>query len=85
MKYPAPDGHIIESSQDNPVIYTCPAPSNWSDGTYESLETAVTSKNELVQIKIVRVVSNGTVEITVTERTPVEIAEYIKNIEQNAS
>jgi hypothetical protein len=80
MQYPAPDGTVIESSANGPVIYSCPSPANWSDGTYESLETTSGPNNELQQISIVRVVDNGTVQITVTERTQQEIQDYFQNI-----
>jgi hypothetical protein len=82
MQYPAPDGTIIESSPNGPVIYTCPSPSNWTVGTYESLETSSKPDNTLGQIKIVRVINNGTVIITITERTQQEIEEYFQNLEQ---
>jgi hypothetical protein len=81
MQYPAPDGTIIESSSNGPVIYTCPSPSNWISGTYESLETSSGITN-IEQIKIVRVINNGTVTITITERTQQEIEGYFQNLEQ---
>jgi len=80
MNYPAPDGHIIESSPSGPVVYTCTAPSNWTDGTYESLETSSNPDNTLQQIRIVRLVDQGQVTITVTERTQQEIADYFENL-----
>jgi hypothetical protein len=80
MNYPAPDGHIIESSQNGPVTYSCAAPSNWADGTYESFETSSTSDNSLQQIRVVRVVDQGQVTITVTERTQQEIEDYFQNL-----
>ena len=81
MQYPAPDGTIIESSPNGPVIYTCLSPSNWTIGTYESLETSSGISN-IEQIKIIRVINNGTVTITITERTQQEIEEYFQNLEQ---
>ena len=80
MKYPAPDGTIMESSPLGPVTYTCNDPTNWSDGTYESLETSSNVDNSLQQLRIVRVVSNGQVEITITERTQQEIQDYFQNL-----
>ena len=80
MQYPAPDGTIMESSPLGPVTYTCSDPSNWSDGTYESLETSSNVDNSLQQLRIVRVVSNGQVEITITERTQQEIQDYFQNL-----
>lgn len=82
MNYPAPDGTIIQSSSNGPVSYTCAAPASLSDGTYESFETSSKSDNSLQQIRIVRVVSNGQVEITITERTQQEIEQYFQNIGQ---
>lgn len=80
MQYPAPDGTMIQSSNSGPVIYNCASPSNWSDGTYVSYETTSNSNNELVQIKITRVVNDGQVQITVTEQTQQEIQDYFQNI-----
>ena len=80
MEYPAPDGTIMESSPLGPVTYTCNDPINWSDGTYESLETSSNVDNSLQQLRIVRVVSNGQVEITITERTQQEIQDYFQNL-----
>ena len=80
MKYPAPDGHIIESSPYGPVVYTCPSPLDWSNGTFESFETSSKYDNTLQQIKIIRVVNDGFVEITVTEQTQQEIQNYFQNL-----
>ena len=80
MIYPAPDGHLINSSPDGPVTYTCPSPDSWPQGTYESFETSSKPDNSLEQIKIVRTVNNGEVQITVTERTPQEIQDYLNTI-----
>jgi len=80
MQYPLPDGTTIQSSPLGPVTYTGIAPSSWDDGTYEIYETGSDISGNLEQIKILRVVSNGQMEITVTERTPQEIEEYFKNI-----
>ena len=80
MQYPAPDGTTLQSSNSNPVIYNCVAPSNWSDGTYESYETTSDLNNDLVQIKIIRVVNSGQVQITITEQTQQQIQDYFQNI-----
>jgi hypothetical protein len=82
MNYPAPDGTIIQSSSNGPVSYACAAPVSLSEGTYESFETSSKSDNSLQQIRIVRVVSAGQVQITVTERTQQEIEQYFQNIGQ---
>lgn len=82
MNYPAPDGTVIQSSANGPVSYTCEAPESLAEGTYESFETSCKPDNSLQQIRIVRVVSGGQVEITITERTQQEIEQYFQNIEQ---
>jgi hypothetical protein len=76
MKYPAPDGHIIDSNPNGPVIYTLPC--DWmSEGIYESHETtSAATAIGIKQIKIVRVVENGTMIITVTESTEQELIDY---------
>jgi hypothetical protein len=78
MKYPAPDGTILESSPFNPVTYTCDV-NNISDGTYESYETKSKSDNTLQQIKVVRVVDDNRMTITIIEQTPEQILEYLQN------
>ena len=80
MKYPAPDGTILESNTTNPVTYTCSKPENLSDGTYVSYETTSDSNNNLKQIKIIRVVNSDTLQITITEQTQQEIDQYFQNI-----
>jgi hypothetical protein len=77
MKYPAPDGHIIESSPNGPVTYTCPV--DWSDGQYVSYESTM-SVNGLKQIHILRSVDQGICTFTITEMTAQEIQEYIQNL-----
>ena len=77
MKYPAPDGTILESSS-TPVTYSCSV-TNFSDGTFESYETSSKSDNTLQQIKVVRVVNDNVMTITITEQTPEEILEYLQN------
>ena len=79
MKYPAPDGTIIESSPDHPVTHQCDA-YGLQDGIYESFETT-SNYYGLCQLRIVREVINGIMTITVTERTQREIEDYIKNLE----
>jgi hypothetical protein len=80
MNYPAPDGHIIESDPNGPVTYTLPC--TWmSEGIYNSLET--TSAATIIgikQIKIMRVVENGTMTITVTESTEQELIDYKNSV-----
>lgn len=80
MKYPAPDGHIIESSPLQPVTYSCYVPNDLPNGTFVSYETTSKSDNSLQQIKIVRVIEDNLINITVTEQTPQEIEQYFQNI-----
>ena len=82
MNYIAPDGHIIESNPDNSVSYSMPC--DWmSDGIYESLETTSASTSiGIKQIKIRRVVENGTLTITITESTDQELHDYINSLNQ---
>jgi hypothetical protein len=79
MTYPAPDGTIIESSPNHPVIYKCGS-HGIKDGVYESFEMT-SNYYGLCQIRIVREVINGVMTITITERTKEEIEEYIKSLE----
>jgi hypothetical protein len=76
MKYPAPDGYIIESDPNGPVIYTLSC--DWiPEGIYESHETTSAATTiGIKQIKIVRVVENETMTITVTESTEQELIDY---------
>ena len=80
MNYPLPDGTILQSNSNSPVVYICDKPSNWSDGTFISYETTSDENNNLVQIKIVRIISNDQVQITITEQTQQEIEDYFQNI-----
>jgi hypothetical protein len=80
MKYPAPDGHIIESSPLQPVTYSCSVPNDLPNGTFFSYETTSKSDNSLQQIKIVRVIEDNIINITVTEQTPQEIEQYFQNL-----
>jgi len=82
MKYPCLDGHIIESNPLMPVTYTLNVPSH-SNGTFVSYETASKSDNSLQQIKIVRVVDDEIMVVTVTEENEKQIQQYIIDIQNN--
>jgi hypothetical protein len=82
MKYPAPDGHIIESSPLQSVTYSCYVPIDLPNGTFVSYETTSKSDNSLQQIKVVRIIEDNLVHITVTEQTQQEIEQYFQNINQ---
>jgi hypothetical protein len=81
MKYTAPDGNIIESlPYPNEVTYQCNC-ENISDGIYESLETTSSlDSTGIKQIKIIRLVNNNTMNITITESNSSQLQEYINNI-----
>jgi hypothetical protein len=80
MKYPAPDGYIIESSPILPVTHSCVAPIDLADGTYVSYETSSKFDNTLQQIKVERVVNDGILNIIITEQTQEQIQNYLQNL-----
>jgi hypothetical protein len=80
MKYKAADGNLIESDPNGPVTYSCSCPLDWANGTYESFETTSSIDNSIKQIRIIRVVNEGNVQITITERTQQEIEQYFQNL-----
>ena len=82
MKYPCIDGTILDSSPDNPVSYTCPATGH-ANGTFISYETGSKPDNTLQQIKIVRIVENNQMTITITEQSEAEIQQYFIDSQQN--
>lgn len=51
-------------------------------GTFVSLETANDVENNLVQIQIIRKYEKGQFTLTITERTKEEIAQYLKDVEE---
>jgi hypothetical protein len=80
MQYTAPDGHIIESSPDGPVVYTCPQ-SGMILGTFNSLETeSADSIFGIQQIKVNRYVTPTDITITITESTDAELQAYLDSI-----
>lgn len=82
MKYPAPDGHIIESKPNPQVVtYSCPCePSNYSDGSYYSVEACGADTIIGIQaIHINRNVLNGIMNIEIKEFSEDELIEYINN------
>ena len=85
MTYTAPDGHIIVSSPDGPVTYTCPQ-QGMIEGTFFSLETqsAATSIG-IQQIQITRVVNADSITITIKESTSEELIAYQKEVDGGAS
>lgn len=75
MEYEAPDGHIMTSLPDRPVIYTCPC--DIANGDYESFET--TTAGTIIgieQIKISRLVLDNNMTITLTESSDAELEAY---------
>ena len=80
MKYTAPDGHIIESlPYPQEVSYEC-ACEGISDGRYESMETtSAATILGIQQIRILRLVDNNNMIITIRESSDEELQEYINN------
>lgn len=77
MKYTAPDGHIIISSSEGPIVYIC-SQQGMMFGTFDSLETE--SSNNIYgiqQIKVNRVIVPNSITITITESTNEELQAYI--------
>ncbi len=80
MKYTAPDGHIIESLPYPEEVTYQSSCEGVSDGRYESMET--TSAATLLgiqQIRILRIVDNDVMLITIRESSDLELQEYINN------
>jgi hypothetical protein len=82
MKYPCIDGYIIQSNPLGPVTYTLNVP-GYPNGTTVNYETSSKSDNSLQQIKIVRVVDDEMMTVTITEQTPDEIQQYLLDIQNN--
>lgn len=85
MTYTAPDGHVIVSSPDGPVVYTCPQ-SGMTEGTFFSLETksAATSIG-IQQIQITRVITEDSITITIKESTSEELIAYQQEVDGGAT
>lgn len=80
MTYTAPDGFIIESKPfPEEVVYECPC-SEIVDGKYTSMETTGASTTiGIQQIRILRVVENNNMIITIRESSDDELIEYQNN------
>lgn len=75
MEYTANDGTVLVSKPSKNVTYSCSC--NTPDGIYESLETqGAGTEIGIKQIKIKRVVNNGTCDYTITESTNEELIAY---------
>ena len=85
MTYTAPDGHVIVSSPEGPVNYTC-SQSGMVEGTFFSLETqSAPTSIGIQQIQITRVVSVDSITITIKESTSEELIEYQKQVDGGSS
>jgi hypothetical protein len=85
MKYTAPDGHVIISNPDAPVVYTC-AISDMVEGTFFSLETkSAPTSIGIQQIQITRVISEDSITITIKESTSEELIAYQAEVDGGAS
>jgi hypothetical protein len=80
MKYPTPNGSIIESSPLGTVTATFPQV-GMIVGTYDSIETQ-SSNNAfgIEQIKIHRVITDTSITISITEATDEELQTYLDSI-----
>jgi len=75
MEYKANDGTILVSKANEEVKHTCNV--SIADGIYESFETtSAGTEIGIQQIKIKRVVNNGSCEYTITESTNEELISY---------
>lgn len=85
MTYTAPDGHIIVSSPDGPVTYTCDQ-TGMTEGVFFSLETksAATSIG-IQQIQITRTIDDASITISIKESTSDELIAYQKEVDGGAS
>ena len=85
MQYTAPDGHIIVSSPNEPVTYSCEQ-TGMVEGIFFSLETtsAATSIG-IQQIQITRAIDTYIITITIKESTSEELIAYQKQVEGGAS
>lgn len=85
MTYKAPDGHIMVSSPDGPVTYTCPQ-TGMIEGTFFSLETTYANTSiGIQQIQITRVIDVDSIDITIKESTSEELIQYQRDVDGGAS
>ena len=83
MNYKAPDGHIMVSSPDGPVSYTC-SQTGMTEGIFHTVETNASSANlvGIEQIKILRHIDATSITITITESTLDELLAYQQEVDQ---
>jgi len=85
MTYTAPDGHIIVSSPNGPVTYSCEQ-TGMTEGTFFILETTGANTSiGIQQIQITKVVDQSTVTIIIKESTNEELIQYQKDVEGGSS
>jgi hypothetical protein len=85
MEYKAPDGHIIKSSPNGPVYYSCQQ-TGMVEGTFFSLETTYANTSiGIQQIQITRVIDADSIDITIKESTNEELIQYQKDVDGGAS
>lgn len=85
MQYIAPDGHVIVSSPDGPVTYTCPQ-EGMIEGRFFSLET--TSAPTIIgiqQIQITRIIDKDNITIQLVESTDAELEQYQRDVQGGLS
>ena len=85
MTYTAPDGHVMVSSPDGPVVYTCPQ-IGMIEGTFFSLgTTSAATSIGIQQIQITRAISTDSITITIKESTSEELIAYQQEVDGGAS
>lgn len=82
MKYPAPNGHMVESlPYPQEVTYNCEcSTSEYSDGILYSDEIKGNSTEIGIQgVHITRIIDNGNMTIKIKEFSDEELINYINN------
>jgi hypothetical protein len=76
MEYTAPDGHVIVSSPNEPVTYTC-AQQGMVEGHFFSLETkSAPTIIGIQQIQVTRTITTEDITIQIVESTDAELEQY---------
>lgn len=85
MEYTAPDGHVMTSSPNGLVTYTC-AQEGMTEGIFFSLETksAATSIG-IQQIQITRSISVDSITISIKESSSEELVQYQADVDGGAT
>ena len=85
MTYTAPDGHVIISSPEGPVTYTC-SQEGMTEGIFFSLETKSASTIiGIQQIQITRTITTESITIQIVESTDAELEQYQRDVQGGLS